>query len=210
MSSGSRGAFAVLGVALLCLSLTALRAHQTSERSATELMDVLMWNREPVGRPFALVDHTGAPRTDADFRGKLLLLYFGFTFCPDVCPTDLQAIGQAIERLGKSGEGVQPVFVTLDPERDTPQQLAKYVPFFHPRLIGLTGDASSIREVARAYKVYFAKVSTSAKDYTVDHSGYIYLMDRAGEYLGFFPPGTPPERIADVIRPLVEGATPLK
>ena len=168
-------------------------------------MDVLMWSREPVGGPFALVDHTGTPRTDADFRGKLLLLYFGFTFCPDVCPTDLRSIGLALERLGKSGEGVQPLFVTLDPARDTAQRLAGYVPFFHPRLIGLTGDARAIRQAARAYKVYYAKVPTGGKGYTVDHSGYIYLMDRAGQYLGFFPPGTPPERMADVIRPLVEG-----
>jgi len=134
----------------------------------------------------------------------LLLLYFGFTFCPDVCPTDLQSIGLAIDQLGKSGEGVQPLFVTLDPDRDTPQHLANYVPFFHPRLIGLTGDASSIRQAARAYKVYYAKVPTSENDYTVDHSGYIYLMDRAGQYLGFFPPGTPPDRMADVIRPLLK------
>jgi cytochrome oxidase Cu insertion factor (SCO1/SenC/PrrC family) len=204
MSTLRNRVFTILGALLLCVSPTSLRVQQASERSAAELMDVLMWNREPVGGPFALVDHTGMPRTDAEFRGKLLLLYFGFTFCPDVCPTDLQSIGLAIDRLGKSGEGVQPLFVTLDPDRDTPQHLANYVPLFHPRLIGLTGDASSIRQAARAYKVYYAKVPTSEKDYTVDHSGYIYLMDRAGQYLGFFPPGTPPDRMADVIRPLLK------
>jgi cytochrome oxidase Cu insertion factor (SCO1/SenC/PrrC family) len=204
MSARSRSVLTILGAVLLCLSPTSLRAQKEPERSAAELMDVLMWNRESVGGPFALVDHTGTPRTDAEFRGKLLLLYFGFTFCPDVCPTDLQSIGLAIDQLGKSGEGVQPLFVTLDPDRDTPQHLANYVPFFHPRLIGLTGDASSIRQAARAYKVYYAKVPTSENDYTVDHSGYIYLMDRAGQYLGFFPPGTPPDRMADVIRPLLK------
>ena len=204
MSVRSRSVLAILGALLLCLSPTSLRAQQEPERSAADLMDVLMWNREPVGGPFALVDHAGTPRTDTDFRGKLLLLYFGFTFCPDVCPTDLQSIGLAIDQLGTSGEGVQPVFVTLDPDRDTPQHLANYVPFFHPRLIGLTGDASSIRQVARAYKVYYAKVPTNENDYTIDHSGYIYLMDRAGQYLGFFPPGTPPNRMADVIRPLLK------
>ena len=208
MSARSRGVLAILGVLLLCLSLTSLRADQQPERSAAELMDVLMWNREPVGGPFALVDHTGAPRTDAQFRGQLLFVYFGFTSCPDVCPTDLRSIGLALDQLGKSAEEVQPLFVTLDPDRDTPQRLASYVAFFHPRLIGLTGDASSIRQAARAYKVYFAKVPTSEKGYTIDHSGYIYLMDRAGHYLGFFPPGTPPERMADVIRPLVEARRP--
>jgi cytochrome oxidase Cu insertion factor (SCO1/SenC/PrrC family) len=192
-------AIAVLGALLLCLPPT---AQPQSERSASELMDVLMWNREPVGGSFALVDHTGTPRTDAAFRGKLMLIYFGFTFCPDVCPTDLQAIGVAMQQLGKSAEAVQPLFVTLDPERDTAQRLASYVTFFHPRLIGLTGDATAIAQAARAYKVYYAKVA-SRDSYTIDHSGYIYLMDREGKYLGFFPPGSPPERIVDVIRPYV-------
>jgi cytochrome oxidase Cu insertion factor (SCO1/SenC/PrrC family) len=176
---------------------------QTAERSAAELMDAVMWNREPIGGPFALVDHTGRQRTDADFRGKLLLVYFGFTSCPDVCPTDLQAIALALERLGDVGQAVQPLFITVDPQRDTPEHLAEYVPLFHPRLIGLSGDEASISEAARAYRVYCAKVPTSdGSDYTVDHSGFIYLMDRAGKYVGFFPPGTPPDRIAEVIRPL--------
>ena len=204
MSGRARSTLAVLGALLLCLPAASPRAQQQAGRSAGELMDVLMWNREPVGGPFALIDHTGTPRTDAQFRGKLLLLYFGFTSCPDVCPTDLQSIGLAMGRLGKSAEGVQPVFVTLDPERDTPQRLAGYVTFFHPRLIGLSGDAGSIAQAARAYKVYYAKVPTSGNGYTIDHSGYIYLMDRAGKYLGFFPPGTPPERMADVIRPFLQ------
>jgi cytochrome oxidase Cu insertion factor (SCO1/SenC/PrrC family) len=202
MSAQSRRALITLGTLLLCLWPALVWAQHEPERSAAELMDVLMWNREPVGGPFALVDHTGRQRTEADFRGKLLLLYFGFTYCPDVCPTDLQSIGLAIDQLGKAGEEVQPLFVTLDPDRDTPQHLANYVPLFHPRLIGLTGDPSSIRQAARAYKVYYAKVPTADDDYTVDHSGYIYLMDRAGQYLGFFPPGTPPDRMADIIRPL--------
>jgi protein SCO1/2 len=202
MSAQSRRALITLGTLLLCLWPALVWAQHEPERSAAELMDVLMWNREPVGGPFALVDHTGRQRTEADFRGKLLLLYFGFTYCPDVCPTDLQSIGLAIDQLGKAGEEVQPLFVTLDPDRDTPQHLANYVPLFHPRLIGLTGDPSSIRQAARAYKVYYAKVPTADDDYTVDHSGYIYLTDRAGQYLGFFPPGTPPDRMADIIRPL--------
>ena len=193
-----------LGASIAMALLASARAEDKRERSASELMDVLMWNREPVGGPFALTDHTGTVRTDVDFRGKLLLLYFGFTYCPDLCPTDLQSIGVAIHQLGKAGEDVQPVFVTLDPERDTRQHLADYVALFHPRLIGLTGEAKSIRQAARAYKVYYAKVPTAGDDYTVDHSGYIYLMDRAGQYLGFFPPGTPPDRMVDVIRPFVD------
>jgi protein SCO1/2 len=198
--------YRVLVLTLLSFSCLAAGAPASAERSAAELMDAVMWNREPIGGPFALVDHTGKPRTDAQFRGKLLLVYFGFTFCPDVCPTDLRSMGLAVDRLGKSGEAVQPLFVTLDPERDTPKHLAGYVPYFHRRMIGLTGDASSIRQVARAYRVYHAKVPTGDRNYTIDHSGFIYLMDRAGKYLGFFPPGTPAERMADTILPLVENS----
>lgn len=170
-------------------------------RSAAETMDILMWAREPVGGPFALIDHTGAARTEQDFRGKLLLVYFGFTYCPDVCPADLQNIGLALDQLGAVGDRVQPLFVTLDPERDTPAHLAEYVPTFHPRLIGLTGDAAAIRAAADAYKVYYAKVTNDGdNDYTVDHTAFIYLMGPDGKYLGFFPPGTAPERIAEMLR----------
>ena len=174
------------------------------ERSAAELMDVVMWNREPIGGPFALTDQTGKPRTDADFRGKLMLVYFGFTYCPDVCPPDLQEIGLAVDQLGAAGEAVQPVFITVDPERDTPEHLAEYMPYFHPRFVGLTGDTDAIKQAAREYKVYYAKVPT-ADSYTVDHSAFIYLMDRDGKYLGFFPPGTPADRMVPVIRNYLKG-----
>jgi cytochrome oxidase Cu insertion factor (SCO1/SenC/PrrC family) len=127
------------------------------ERSAAELMDVVMWGREPIGGPFTLIDHNGQRRTDADFRDKLLLIYFGFTACSDACPTDLQAIAGAVDKLGPMGEAVQPLFITINPELDTPEQLKSYVALFHRRMIGLTGDRRQIREVTRAYKVYFAR-----------------------------------------------------
>jgi protein SCO1/2 len=173
---------------------------QAPERSAAELMDAVMWNREPIGGPFALTDQNGKLRTEADFRGKLMLVYFGFTYCPDICPTDLQAMGLAMDQLGAAGDVVQPVFITVDPERDTPEHLAEYMPYFHPRFVGLTGDADAIKRAAREYKVYYAKAPT-ADGYTVDHSAFIYLMDRGGKYLGFFPPGTPAERMVKAIQP---------
>jgi protein SCO1/2 len=177
-------------------------AQSPPERSAAELMDAVMWNREPIGGAFALTDQNGARRTDADFRGKLMLVYFGFTYCPDICPTDLQQMGLALDRLGAAGETVQPLFVTLDPERDTAEHLKDYMPLFHPRFLGLTGDAAAIEAAARAYRVYYKKVERDDKtDYTVDHSAFIYLMGRDGEYLGFFPPGTSAERLADAMRP---------
>jgi protein SCO1/2 len=185
----------------VCIAGAAAQTSTTPERSAAELMDALMWNREPVGGPFSLVDHTRRTRTDSDFRGKLLLVYFGYTYCPDICPTDLQAIAQALDQLGPAGDAVQPLFITLDPERDTVEHLAEYVALFHPRLVGLTGDVEAIRQTARAYKVFYARApSAQSTDYTIDHTGFIYLVDRAGRYLGFLPPGTSADRLMQVLR----------
>src|SRR4051812_6963742 len=187
----------------LWLLLAPACAGDAPARSPAEVMDILMWNREPVGGPFELIDHTGQTRTERDFRGRLMLVYFGFTYCPDVCPTDLQAIGLTLDKLGADADNVQPLFVTVDPERDTREHLSEYVKLFHPRLIGLTGSADAIRRAADAYKVYYAKVPP-AKDgeyYTVDHTAFIYLMDRDGNYLGFFPPGTSADRMVEIIRP---------
>ena len=195
----------VFAVALLLALNLPIHAQQLSARSAAEAMDIVMWNREPVGGPFALTDHTGRARTEADFKGKLLLVYFGFTWCPDICPTDLQNIGLALDRLGSSAEAVQPLFVTLDPARDTAEHLKDYVPMFHPRLIGLTGDDAAIKRVADAYKIYYAKApNPRGDDYTIDHSAFIYLMSADGRYLGFFPPGTDADRIAASIKPYLK------
>jgi protein SCO1/2 len=178
---------------------------QKSDRSAAELMDVVMWNREPIGGAFALTDQNGQRRTDADFRGKILLVYFGFTYCPDICPTDLQQMGLAMDRLGAAGGEVQPIFITVDPERDTAEHLKDYMPMFHPRFIGLTGDASATHQAAAAYRAYYAKVPLDKGDYTVDHSAFIYMIGRKGEYLGFFPPGTSADILLGNLRPLIAG-----
>jgi protein SCO1 len=176
--------------------------NEPEERSAAALMDAVMWNKEPIGGPFALVDQSGRRRTDADFRGKLLLIYFGFTFCSDICPLDLQSIASAIDKLGPAGDAVQPIFITVDPEEDTPERLKGYVALFHPRLIGLTGSAKEISKVARAYKVYYAKtVPTNPSDPGIDHTGFTFLMGRDGRYLGFLPPGTPADRVIEIVRP---------
>ncbi len=190
--------------ALLCgLWVASPASAQSSSRFAAELMDAVMWNREPIGGAFKLNDQTGKIRTDADLRGQLILVYFGFTYCPDICPTDLQQIGLAMEQLGDDAKSVQPLFITLDPERDTSEHLAQYVPLFHPRLLGLTGSIKDVSQAADAYRVYYKRVSTGPKpdDYTVDHSAFIYLIDRDGKYLGFFPPGTDAPRLVEMIRP---------
>ena len=178
------------------------------QRSAAELMDVIMWGKEPIGRPFELIDHNGQRRTDAGFRDKLLLIYFGFTACSDVCPTDLQAIASAVDKLGPTGEAVQPLFITINPELDTPEQLKSYVALFHPRMIGLTGDRRQIHEVTRAYKVYFARTTPAVRsDPSVDHTSVVYLVDTDGRYVGFFPPGTPADRMVEVLRPRLAALT---
>ena len=177
-------------------------APKPPERTAAELMDVVMWGREPIGGPFTLVDHNGQHRTDADFRGKLLLIYFGFTSCADACPTDLQNVAGAIDQLGPMGEAMQPLFITVNPELDTPEQLKSYVALFHPRMIGLTGNRRQIRDVTTAYKVYFAKTVPGIRtDPNFDHSSVVYLVGTDGRYIGFFPPGTPADRMVAVLRP---------
>ena len=193
----------VIGVTVSLLLADAgwsARAQTPEETSAARLMDDLMWNRGPIGGPFALIDQAGEPRTDEDFRGKLLLIYFGYSYCPDVCPTDLQQVGLAVDQLGDAGGAVQPIFITLDPERDTVAHLAEYVPLFHPRLVGLTGSAEQIRHAASAYKVYYAKYPPGSPDYVIDHSSFIYLVDENGKYIGFFPSGTTADRMIEIIK----------
>lgn len=173
--------------------------------SAEQMMDELMWNRGPIGGAFTLTDPSGKRRSDSEFRGKLMVIYFGYTNCPDVCPTDLMAIAQAIDALGAAGEEVQPIFITIDPARDTPDLLESYAAAFHPRLLALTGSDAEIASVARAFKAYYA-VATDPRDGTprVDHSGVIYLVGRRGEYLGFLPPQTDPARLTEVLRTQME------
>jgi protein SCO1/2 len=175
--------------------------EQEQERTAAELMDVVMWGKEPIGGPFTLIDHEGKRRTDTDFRGKLLLVYFGFTACADACPTDLAAMADAVDKLGPAGDRVQPLFITVNPELDTPEQLKTYVALFHPRLIGLTGDRRQIRDITHAYKVYFAKTAPAIRsDPNIDHSSVVYVIGVDGNYIGFFPPGTPADRMVAVLQ----------
>ena len=168
---------------------------------AARLMNELMSGTVPVGGPFVLSDPAGRRVALADFRGKLVLLYFGYVTCPDVCPTDLAIIAQTLRDLGDAGDQVQPVFVTLDPERDTPAVLREYAPAFHPRLVALTGTESDIRNVATAYKVFFEKVPMpGTKTYLIDHTAYTFLLDREGRFVSLFPPGTPPGRMVTLLR----------
>lgn len=145
----------------------------------------------PIGGPFSLSDHTGQTRSDRDFLGKYVLLYFGYTFCPDVCPTALLSIASSLNEIEKThpekSDQLQPLFITLDPERDTQDTLAQYVDFFHPNLIGLTGTKAQIDDVAKQYLIYYDRQVASAKnEYFIDHSSVIYLLSRTGQYIQHF------------------------
>jgi cytochrome oxidase Cu insertion factor (SCO1/SenC/PrrC family) len=168
---------------------------------AARLMNELMSGKVAVGGPFRLADSGGKSVSLADFRGKLVLLYFGFMSCPDVCPTDLLAIGKTIEALAADGEKVQPLFITLDPARDTGEALRSYVTSFHPRFLALTGSEADVKRIATDYKVFFEKVRIPGTNaYTIDHTAFTFVLDREGRYVAFLPPGTPPERMVVMVR----------
>ena len=154
-----------------------------------------------LGGPFSLVDQTGRAVNERDFAGQWMLLYFGYSYCPDICPTELGTIAAAIDSLGTQGEKILPVMVTIDPQRDTPAQLADYVSRFHPRMRGLTGTAEQVAEAARRYRVYYARVNRAeAGEYLMDHSSFVYLVGPDGRVRSLFRPEASPDDIAAVVR----------
>jgi protein SCO1/2 len=160
-----------------------------------------------VGGHFSLIDQHGRAVTEETYSGRWMLVYFGYTSCPDVCPTELQNISAALDRLGPDAVRIVPLFVTVDPERDTPGVLADYTKLFDDRLIGLTGRPEQIAAMAKAYRVYYAKAPTkkevTANDagrYQMDHSSFVYLMGPDGKFRGLFRPGTSPQELAEAIR----------
>lgn len=166
--------------------------------------------RVDIGGPFELVDHTGRTVTEADFAGGYTLTYFGFTYCPDFCPAGLQTASAALDLLEDDApevaSQVTPVFVSVDPERDTVSAMADYVTHFHPRMVGLTGSPEQVAEAAKNYRVYYQKVeSETATYYLVDHSTFLYLIGPDGYYVTHFSHGTPPEEIAQRVKAEVAG-----
>jgi len=152
-----------------------------------------------IGGPFELTNHAGKRVTDQDFRGRYMLVFFGFTFCPDVCPSALQVMSAALDRIGSKAERITPLFISVDPERDTPEQLATYVQSFHPRLVGLTGSPDDIAKVVKAYRVYAKRVEDpkSSAGYTYDHSSIIYVMNPDGTYRTHFAHTASVDAMAD-------------
>jgi protein SCO1/2 len=151
-----------------------------------------------VGGPFSLLDQDGRRVTEKDFLGKYMLVFFGYTYCPDVCPTELQVMTAALDQMGPAADRIQPVFVSIDPARDTPEVLKAYVANFGPRLMGLTGTDAEVAGIAKAYRVYYAKAanSASATDYLMDHSAIIYLMGPDGRFVKHMPYTTDAPKLA--------------
>ena len=160
---------------------------------------------------FALEATDGRQVTDANFRGKWLVVYFGYTSCPDVCPTVILRIGQALTSIGSASSQVQPIFITVDPARDTPEHLAKYMASFDPRVIGLRGDAAQTQEAAKQFHVYYRTRSLGSDDYSVDHSSFLYVIDPQGHFSKLLADTLSSEQMAAELRTLVrrgEAATP--
>lgn len=139
-----------------------------------------------VGGPFELINQDGRTVTDADFRGKPFLVFFGFTHCPDICPTTLFEVSEVFNRLGSDADKVSAIFVTVDPERDTPEKLKLYLSSFHPRISALSGSDAQIEAIKKAYFVYAKRVPLEGGSYTMDHTSVVYLMDRQGKFIAPF------------------------
>ena len=160
------------------------------------------------GRDFALVDFDGKPRTLADYRGKAVVLFFGYTQCPDVCPTTLSTLAESMKQLGPGADRVQVLFATVDPERDTAELLKQYVPAFDPRFVGLRGDAAQTEAVAKEFRIIFQKVpGRTPETYTVDHSAGLFLFDPAGRLRVYEGHGQPPEVLAHDLQALLKSGS---
>jgi protein SCO1/2 len=192
----SRSAFFAGALAFLigagALVAAALHFGQANQAPATRASSV--------GGPFRLVDQTGATVTEADVKGAPYLVFFGFTHCPDVCPTALYDISQAFVALGPDAEKTQALFVTVDPARDTPEALKAYLSSFSPRIRGLTGDQGQVDAMVKAYRGYSRRQPLEGGDYTMDHTAIIYLMDRDGQFVAPLNLKRPPEQVAAEIR----------
>lgn len=192
----------------VCVIFFLMRAFQSSSEpsAAIELIeekDSGKFNKSvSLGGPFQLIDHHGQTRTDTDFKGKIMLVYFGYSFCPDVCPTGLYHISQALQEMGPRAKEIQPLFITVDPERDTVQTLALYMENFHPQFLALTGTPDAIAKASKAYHVYAQKAQPdgTSTDYLIDHSSIVYVMDRQGRFLTSFNHQTEPAQIKEILK----------
>lgn len=163
-----------------------------------------------IGGDFSLTDHQGQTFSLQQLRGKVVLLFFGYTFCPDICPTELAGLARVLDGLGADADRVEGVFISLDPERDSPRVLKDYLGYFNRRLIGLTGSAEDIRAVATRYRVRYQKHPLPNGGYSLDHAANLYIIDQGGELFSIVPYGLPPAHVLRVVRSLLEKSEPGK
>lgn len=194
----------IIGVSLLIGigALYLLLSLKTPDKPLAGQVNIYEDNAE-IGSDFELIDQNGELFSSDELKGKLSLIYFGFTSCPDICPTSLNKITKAVEILSENKIDIVPVFITIDPSRDTPAVLKEYLKHFHPKFIGLTGDEKQIREVADKFKVYYAKAASendNDQDYMLDHSSFTYLMDKNGKYLKHFYLDSAPSEIMEFLK----------
>lgn len=193
--------FLVLCLLVLLATLTGCEQHSSAPKF--QLTDV---TGAPFGKSLALTDHNGKARTLDDFRGKVVVLFFGFMSCPDVCPTTLAELAQVAKALGPDAEKLQVLFVTVDPERDTPERLRQYVPSFHPDFVGLHGDAAATAQAAKEFKIFYQKQPQPGGDYSMDHSAGTYILDPHGRLRLFAQYGAGANTLLHDIRLLLQGA----
>lgn len=202
-SSGGKLLAMLLGVAVVAfvIALVGFEYFQSRDAKMAETGTTKSTGAPSVGGPFELVDHTGKTVTDKDFSDQYLLIFFGYTYCPDVCPTALSDMSVALDLLGEEKtRKLTPLFISVDPARDTPDHLAEYVSFFHPKTVGLTGTEEQIKKVAREYRVYYRLNDAPAddpQDYLVDHTAIVYLMGPDGNLVTHFSHGTSPDAMAE-------------
>lgn len=193
----------VAGVVTLALASLLAGCERTPSPPAFKLTDI---TGAPFGRELNLTDHNGKARTLEDFRGKVVTVFFGFTHCPDVCPTTLAEMSTVMRELGPDEQKVQVLFVTVDPERDTPQVLQKYVPSFHPGFLGLYGDADALARTAREFKIVYQKQALPGGGYSVDHSAGTYIFDTEGRLRLYASYGSGAAKLLHDIRILLQSS----
>ena len=189
----------LLGLALLAAVVAGLVLWRMADQ-LPGLGRTITSGRIAIGGPYALTDQDGKPRASTDFGGKYQLIYFGYTFCPDVCPTTLAVMSAALDKLGPDQNRIVPLFITIDPARDKPEVLKKYLAAFGPRFVGLTGTDEQIAAVEKEFRVYAKKQPVTGGTYGMDHSSVIYLMGPDGNLASFFDEVTQPEELAKALK----------
>jgi cytochrome oxidase Cu insertion factor (SCO1/SenC/PrrC family) len=197
----SRQILIIIGVAFGIGALAAVAIHDRARN-----LEGLGSKGTGVGGPFSLLNQDGKRVTEKDFLGKYMLVAFGYTYCPDICPGELQVISNAMDQLGPVADKIVPVFISVDPQRDTVKQMHEYVHNFHPTIVGLTGTPNEIKEAAKSYRVYYKKDDSSGgggSNYAIVHSTFIYLMNPSGEYVTHFNYGITSEELTAKLKQLV-------